>query len=165
MSRVWKFGDHIDTDIITPAQYITGNDREEFAKHAMKPVAPEFGEEVQEGDILIAGINFGCGSSRESAPIALLECGLEAVVAKSFSRIFFRNAINIGLPVYICSSAYEGVSDNDVVSVDHENSIIINESRNTRFKAEPHPNFIQDVIEAGGLLQYQKEKKSANGSD
>ena len=157
MGRVWKFGDSIDTDTITPAQYLTSYNKDEYVPHAMEPVAPNFGGESEKGDVIIAGTNFGCGSSRESAPIALKENGIQAVVAKSFARIFFRNSINIGLPVFICSEAHEKVDDEDDVEIDFENSAIINKTKSEKYIAERHPEFIRNIIDHGGIAEYRKQ--------
>lgn len=154
MGRVWKLGDNVDTDVITPTQYL--DSRERYVSHALEPLRPEFADEVAPGDVVVAGRNFGSGSSRESAAIALLDNEVEAVVAESFSRIFYRNAINIGLPVYICAEAAE-FEDGDSVSVDHDTSTIVNETTGAEYQAEEHPPFIQEIIRLGGLREYREQ--------
>lgn len=157
MARVWKFGDNIDTDTITPAEYIASNDPEHYAAHAMEPVRPEFANEADEGDIVVAGRNFGSGSSRETAPKAFEVLGMDAVVAQSFSRIFYRNAINIGLPVYICPEAYDGIEEGHDIAIDHTDGVIVNQSTGEQFQAEKHPAFIQEIIDSGGLAGYREQ--------
>jgi len=153
--KAWKFGDNIDTDQIIPAEYlITGNPKE-LAKHAFEKVRPEFAKKVGQGDVIVAGENFGCGSSREHAPRALLGAGISAVVAKSFARIFFRNSINIGLPVITCRiSAEEG----NKIEIDFEKGKIRNLNSGKEFKFKPLPKFLTELIEVGGLTEYTKKR-------
>jgi len=155
MGRVWKFGDNVDTDVITPSEY-KHQGREVYVAHVMEPIEPDFADEVEEGDVLVVGKNFGSGSSRETAAIAFLDNEVEAIVAKSFSRIFFRNAINIGLPVYVCPEAYENIGEDDEVEIDHEEGVIDDRTTGESFEAEQHPEFIQDIIDAGGLAEYRR---------
>lgn len=157
MARIWKFGDNIDTDVITPMEYISSNDPELYAAHAMEPVRPEFGSDVEPGDIVVGGSNFGTGSSRETAPQAFKELDVECVIAESFSRIFFRNAITIGLRVYICPDASERIEEGDDVSVDHGQGAIRNRSKRETYQAEHHPTFVKEIIEAGGLAGYRRD--------
>lgn len=156
MGRVWKFGHNIDTDIITPTQYLMNYDESEFVPHTLEPIKPDFADESEPGDIIVAGRNFGCGSSRESAAIAIKENGIEAIVAVSFARIFYRNAINIGLPVYICPGAYSGTEDGDSMHIEHTEGRVINETREREFSVNPHPEFVADILEAGGIGDYRQ---------
>jgi len=154
--NVWKFGDHIDTDVIIPARYLNTSDPEELASHCMEDYGRDFIKNIQSGDIIVAGENFGCGSSREHAPIAIKAAGISCVIAKSFARIFFRNAINIGLPIFESTEAFEQSRQDDVIEVNTEQGIIDNLSNNKRFKIKPLPDFIQNIISAGGLVEYVK---------
>lgn len=157
MGRVWKFGHSIDTDVIIPSQYVTTYDREVIADHAMEPAAPEFGQEASIGDIVVAGRNFGCGSSREAAAWAFTEHGIEAVIAASFARIFFRNAINNGLQVYISPEAAERIEESDDVEIVYgDETTIQNHSKNETYYPEQHPPFVQKILDAGGLGEYRK---------
>jgi len=151
----WKFGDDIDTDAVIPGRYLVINDPEELARHAFEGVRPEFAKKVQTGDIVVAGTNFGCGSSREHAPLALKGAGVDAVVAKSFARIFFRNAINIGLPLFVCAEANE-IDDGDTLEIDMTDGIIYDKTDGRCYKTTPLPSFLQDIVEAGGLIEYSK---------
>ena len=153
--RSWKFGDDIDTDAVIPGRYLVINDPEELARHAFEGVRPEFAKKVQTGDIVVAGTNFGCGSSREHAPLALKGAGVDAVVAKSFARIFFRNAINIGLPLFVCADANE-IDDSDTLEIDMADGIIYDKTDGRCYKTTPLPPFLQDIVEAGGLIEYSK---------
>lgn len=155
MGDVWKFGDNVDTDVITPSKY-KHRGREVYVAHAMEPIAPDFADEVEDGDVVVVGENFGTGSSRETAAIAFLDNGVEAVVAKSFARIFFRNAINVGLPVYVCPEAYDGIDEGDTVEVDHGSGTIRNTTTGASFSAEPHPPFLKEIVDAGGLVNYRR---------
>lgn len=157
--KVFKFGDDIDTDIIVPATYLSTFDPKELAKHCMEYTNPEFFKEVKEGDIVVAGKNFGCGSSREHAPIALKGCGVSIVIAKSFARIFYRNALNIGLYILECPDAVDGINANDEVSVDVDTGVITNLTSGKKYQAQPFPKFIQNIIECGGLINAIKAKK------
>jgi 3-isopropylmalate/(R)-2-methylmalate dehydratase small subunit len=153
--RAWKFGDDIDTDAIIPGRYLVINDPLELAEHLFEGVRPEMATQVRKGDIIVAGENFGCGSSREHAPLALKGAGITAVVAKSFARIFFRNAINIGLPLFICSEV-DGIRDGDSLEIDMAGGVIHNQSRGESYKTTPLPLFLQEIVEAGGLVEYTK---------
>lgn len=157
--KVYKFGDDIDTDIIVPATYLSTFDPKELAKHCMEYTNPEFYGQVKEGDIMVAGKNFGCGSSREHAPIAIKGCGVSIVIAKSFARIFYRNALNIGLYILECPDAVDGIDAGDEVSVDVDTGVITNITKNTTYQAQPFPKFIQNIIECGGLINAIKANK------
>ena len=149
---VHKYGDNIDTDVIIPARYLNTSDPSELASHCMEDIDKSFVSKVKKGDIVVGGANFGCGSSREHAPIAIKASGVELVIAKTFARIFYRNAINIGLAILECPEASERISDGDKVSVDFDTGIITNLTKNEVYTAQPFPPFIQDIIEKGGLL-------------
>ncbi|MBW1858087.1 MAG: 3-isopropylmalate dehydratase small subunit [Deltaproteobacteria bacterium] len=153
--RVWKFGDDINTDIITPGRYTVTTDRERLAKIAFIEYRPEFSEKVRKGDIIVAGKNFGCGSSREHSPIAIKAAGVEAILAENFARIFFRNAINIGLPIYI-SPDVDKFDDGDEIEADYNAGIIKNKTKNLEVHVKPLPEFVQKIVEAGGLIGYLK---------
>ena len=155
--RVFRYGDNVDTDVIIPARYLNTSDRKELASHCMEDIDSEFVKKAQKGDIIVAGRNFGCGSSREHAPIAIKESGISCVIATTFARIFFRNSINIGLPILECPEASEEIQDGDKVSVDFSTGIITDETTGKTYKAEPFPPFMQSLIEAGGLVPYIKE--------
>lgn len=157
--KVYKFGDDIDTDVIVPATYLSTFDPKELAKHCMEYTNPEFYSQVKEGDIIVAGRNFGCGSSREHAPIAIKGCGVSIVIAKSFARIFYRNALNIGLYILECPQAVDGISANDTVSVNVDTGLITNETTGKTYQAQPFPKFIQNIIECGGLINAIKANK------
>jgi 3-isopropylmalate/(R)-2-methylmalate dehydratase small subunit len=156
--RAFKFGDDINTDEIIPARYLNTSDPKELAKHVMEDADPEFPKKVQKGDIIVAGKNFGCGSSREHAPIAIKAAGVSAVIAKSFARIFYRNAINIGLPIFESPEAVEGIEEGDVVEINPETGVIRNITKGTEYKATPIPPDIRKIMEAGGLMEYAKQK-------
>ncbi len=151
-----KFGDNIDTDGIIPARYLNDPDPAALAAHCMEDVDASFAGKVQEGDILLGGWNFGCGSSREHAPMAIRACGVRCVIAASFARIFYRNAINIGFPVLECPRAALAIADGHQVSVDLDTGLIVDETTGTRYHAAPVPPFIRGIIEKGGLLPYVK---------
>ena len=155
--RVFRYGDNVDTDVIIPARYLNTSDRKELASHCMEDIDSEFVKKAQKGDIIVAGRNFGCGSSREHAPIAIKESGISCVIATTFARIFFRNSINIGLPILECPEASAEIQDGDKVSVDFSTGIITDETTGKTYKAEPFPPFVQSLIEAGGLVPYIKE--------
>ncbi|ABK13827.1 3-isopropylmalate dehydratase, small subunit [Methanothrix thermoacetophila PT] len=157
MARAWKFGNDIDTDVIIPGRYLVINDPEELAKHLFEGIRPEFAESVRHGDIIVAGTNFGCGSSREHAPLAIKAAGVEAVIARSFARIFFRNSINIGLPLLICADA-EKIDDGDSVVVDISRGIVQNISKKESYPTTPLPPFLQEIVRSGGLLNYTKKQ-------
>ncbi|MGI6563815.1 MAG: 3-isopropylmalate dehydratase small subunit [Clostridia bacterium] len=150
--RVFKYGDHVDTDVIIPARYLNTTDPAELAKHCMEDIDKTFVDRVKEGDIMVAGINFGCGSSREHAPIAIKASGIRCVIAKSFARIFFRNAINTGLTIMECEEAAEEIKEGDEVKVDPTKGTITNVTTGKTYKAQPFPDFLQEIISAGGLL-------------
>lgn len=152
--NVFKYGDHVDTDVIIPAKYLNTADPKELAKHCMEDIDTEYATKVQEGDIIVAGVNFGCGSSREHAPLAIKGSGASCIIARTFARIFFRNSINIGLPILECSEAVDGISAGDVVEVDTDTGIITNVTTGKEFKAQPFPEFLQNLITSGGLVKY-----------
>ena len=148
-----KYGDNVDTDVIIPARYLNTIDKKELASHCMEDIDASFTAKVQAGDIMVAGYNFGCGSSREHAPLAIKESGISLVIAKSFARIFYRNAINIGLAILECEEASDGISDGDKVEADLDNGVIYNRTTGKSFKTQPFPAFIQKIIQNGGLVQ------------
>ncbi len=154
--KVIKYGDNVDTDVIIPARYLNTTDKKELASHCMEDLDKSFVSKVKSGDIMVAGKNFGCGSSREHAPIAIKESGITLVIAKSFARIFYRNSINIGLAIIECTEAAEDIDDGDIISVDFDSGYITNETKNKEYKAEAFPPFIQSIIEAGGLINAVK---------
>ena len=148
-----KYGDNVDTDVIIPARYLNTIDKKELASHCMEDIDKEFVNKVRVGDIMIAGSNFGCGSSREHAPIAIKESGISLVIAKSFARIFYRNSINIGLAILECPEASENISEGDVVEADLDDGVIYNRTTGKNFKTNPFPEFIQKIITNGGLVE------------
>lgn len=150
--NVHRYGRDIDTDVIIPARYLTTSDPIELAKHCMEDLDTEFVNKVAQGDIIVADENFGCGSSREHAPIAIKASGVDVVIAKSFARIFYRNSINTGLAILECPEAVDAIKDGDVVSVDTDTGTIVDETTGQSFTAQPFPPFIADIIEQGGLL-------------
>ena len=150
---VRKYGDNIDTDVIIPARYLNTIDKKELASHCMEDIDKDFVKKVTPGDIMIAGYNFGCGSSREHAPIAIKESGISLVIAKSFARIFYRNSINIGLAIVECEDAVDGISEGDVVEADLDAGVIYNKTTGKSFNTKPFPEFIQRIISAGGLIE------------
>ena len=156
LGKVLKFGDNIDTDVILPGKYLVLTDPKELAKHAMEGLDKEFSKKAEKGVIIVAGENFGCGSSREHAPIALKNAGVKAIIAKSFARIFYRNAINIGLPVLECKEAFEKIEENDEVLIDLSNGEIIDKTKNLTFKFIPLPPFLLDILNQGGLIKKLK---------
>ncbi len=157
--KVIKYGDNVDTDVIIPARYLNTSDHTELASHCMEDLDTTFVSRVQKGDIMVAGQNFGCGSSREHAPIAIKASGISLVIAKSFARIFYRNSINIGLAIVECPEAAEEISEGDKVEADLDNGIIRNLTTGKEYKTAPFPEFIQKIIENGGLIS-----SIANGS-
>ena len=157
--KTWKFGDHVDTDVIIPARYLNAPEPSELAKHCMEDIDASFAGSVEKGDIMVGGWNFGCGSSREHAPVAIQASGVSCVIAASFARIFYRNAINIGFPILECPEASEAIKAGDIVSVDTETGVITDETTGMTFKAKPFPEFIKKIIESGGLLPYLKDKE------
>ena len=154
---VFKYGDNIDTDVIIPARYLNTQNPQELAAHCMEDIDNTFITRVQPGDIMVGGENFGCGSSREHAPLAIKTAGVSCVIAKSFARIFYRNAINIGLPILECPAASEAIANGDTVAVDFDTGLITDETTGQTFEAAPFPPFIQKIITAGGLLNSLKE--------
>jgi 3-isopropylmalate/(R)-2-methylmalate dehydratase small subunit len=156
--RVWKFGNDIDTDVIIPARYLNTSDPLELAKHVMEGIDRDFFQKVRTGDIIVAGKNFGCGSSREHAPIAIKAAGIQAVIAKSFARIFYRNAFNIGLPIFESHNASEKIQEADVIEIDADKGILKNATRQEEYQANPIPQFMQELISAGGLVEWTKRK-------
>jgi 3-isopropylmalate/(R)-2-methylmalate dehydratase small subunit len=152
--NVIKYGDNVDTDVIIPARHLNTSDPKELAMHCMEDLDPGFAGRVKAGDIIVAGTNFGCGSSREHAPIAIKASGISCVIAKTFARIFYRNAINIGLPIVECPEAAEDIRDGDVVEVDFDTGTITNMTRNRSYRAVPFPGFMQEIIRAEGLVGY-----------
>lgn len=155
-----QYGDHVDTDVIIPARYLNTQSHRELASHCMEDIDKDFTSKVKEGDIMVAGVNFGCGSSREHAPIAIKASGISCVIAKNFARIFYRNSINIGLPILECPAASEGIGDGDEVSVDFDTGVIANITKNETYQAEPFPPFIKDMIAKGGLMASLKAREA-----
>ena len=153
--RVWKFGDNIDTDLIIAARYLNTSEPSELAKHVMEDADPEFVSKMQKGDIIVAGENFGCGSSREHAPIALKAAGISAIVAPTFARIFYRNAFNMGLPIFELKEVDE-INEGDTIRIDMDSGEIINETTGKSYKFNPIPEFMQELVNAGGLIEYAK---------
>lgn len=158
--KVFKYGDNVDTDVIIPARYLNIADVKELSAHAMEDIDDAFVKKVQPGDIIVATRNFGCGSSREHAPLVLKENGVSCVIAASFARIFYRNAINIGLPILECAEAAERISAGDVVSIDFDTGAIVNQTKQESYQAAAFPPFIQNIIRAGGLLKSLKEREA-----
>ncbi len=155
---VFRYGDNIDTDVIIPARYLNTSNHKELAMHCMEDIDASFIKKVKQGDIIVADKNFGCGSSREHAPIAIKESGISCVIARTFARIFYRNSLNIGLPILECEEACDGIKAGDVVSVDFSSGLITNETSGKTFQSEPFPPFMQALIQAGGLAPYMVEK-------
>ncbi|HIT02710.1 MAG TPA: 3-isopropylmalate dehydratase small subunit [Candidatus Enterenecus merdae] len=156
--KVYKYGDNVDTDVIIPARYLNAPDEKSLAAHCMEDIDASFAPSVEAGDIVVGGNNFGCGSSREHAPLALKACGVKCVIAKSFARIFYRNAINIGFPILECPEAVDGISAGDQVTVDFQTGEIVNQSTGKRFQAAPFPEFVNGIISSGGLLASLKAR-------
>ncbi|MBT3363507.1 MAG: 3-isopropylmalate dehydratase small subunit [Chloroflexi bacterium] len=161
--KVFKYGANVDTDAIIPARYLNVSDPDELAKHCMEDIDTEFVSKVSKDDIIVATTNFGCGSSREHAPLAIKTVGVSCVVAKSFARIFMRNAINIGLPLLESAEAVDDTDAGDVLEVELESGKIVNTTKNQTFTAKAYPEFMLELIEAGGLVEYTKRKISAKG--
>ena len=155
--KVHKYGDNVDTDVIIPARYLNTADHKELASHCMEDIDKEFTSKVKDGDIMVGGSNFGCGSSREHAPIAIKNSGISCVIAKTFARIFFRNSINIGLAILECPEASEKIENGDVVSIDFDTGVITNVTKNESYKAEPFPEFVKEIIKADGLMNSLKK--------
>ena len=156
---VYKYGDNIDTDVIIPARYLNTQDAKELASHCMEDIDKSFVTKVKQGDIMVGGENFGCGSSREHAPLAIKSAGVDCVIAKSFARIFYRNSINIGLPILECPAASEAIADGDTVAIDFDTGVITDVTTGATFQAEPFPPFIQNIIQKGGLMASIREGK------
>lgn len=156
---VFKYGDNIDTDVIIPARYLNTSDPKELASHCMEDIDTEFIKKVKQGDIMVGEKNFGCGSSREHAPIAIKEAGISCVIAKSFARIFYRNSINIGLPILECEQAADEIKNGDEVEVDFSTGAIHDLTSGKSYQAQPFPEFIQDIIASGGLIEAVKQDK------
>ncbi len=156
--KTWKFGDNVDTDQIIPAEYLTTGDAKKLAAHAFAKVRPEFSEEVKEGDVIVAADNFGCGSSREHAPRALIGAGISCVIAKSFARIFFRNSINIGLPL-VEADVFGRIEEGDEIEVKFDKGVIRNQTKKEEYRFEPLPEFMQKLLDSGGLIPYIKGQK------
>lgn len=154
--KVYRYGDNVDTDVIIPARYLNAPDEKSLASHCMEDIDAQFAGTVEPGDIVVAGANFGCGSSREHAPLALKACGVKCVIAASFARIFYRNAINIGLPIFECEAASDGIAAGDEVRVDFDTGLITNLTKNEMYQAQPLPPFIQNIVNRGGLLNSLK---------
>jgi 3-isopropylmalate/(R)-2-methylmalate dehydratase small subunit len=160
MGRAWCYGDSVDTDVIIPARYLTTTDEAELARHALEDLDPHFVSAVQPGDVVVAGSNFGCGSSREHAPIALKGAGVGAVVARSFARIFFRNAINTGLVIVTCPELVDITDSGDKIEVDIAKGLVSNVTKAQTFQAEPLPDFILEIVESGGLVEWVRRRTS-----
>lgn len=156
--KVYKYGANVDTDVIIPARHLNDPSPAALASHCMEDIDADFATKVQAGDIIVAGANFGCGSSREHAPLAIKSCGVKCVIAPSFARIFYRNAINIGFPILECPEAVDGVNPGDQVSVDFQSGVIVNETTGRTFQAVPFPEFVNGIIEHGGLLRSLKAR-------
>ena len=156
---VYKYGDNIDTDVIIPARYLNTQDAKELASHCMEDIDKSFVTKVKQGDIMVGGENFGCGSSREHAPLAIKSAGIDCVIAKSFARIFYRNAIPVGLPILECPAASEAIADGDTVAIDFDTGVITDVTTGATFQAEPFPPFIQNIIAKGGLMASIREGK------
>ena len=152
--KVFRYKDNVDTDVIIPARYLNTSAPAELAAHCMEDIDTSFVKRVEKGDIIVADKNFGCGSSREHAPLAIKAGGIGCVIARSFARIFYRNAINIGLPILECEAACDGIKEGDIVSVNFDNGVITNETKGESYQAEPFPPFMQALIKAGGLASY-----------
>jgi len=162
--KAWIFGDDINTDLIIPARFLITTDEKELGKNLFADLKPEFSQKIDQGDIIVAGKNFGCGSSREHAPLAIKGAGISCVIALSFARIFFRNAINIGLPIVECKEAKE-IKEKDLLEIDLEKGIINNLTQNKIYKTEPFPKFLQELINVGGLMNYVKDILNRKGEE
>lgn len=157
--RVFKYGDNVDTDVIIPARYLNTSDPKELAAHCMEDIDLDFAKNVQQGDIIVANKNFGCGSSREHAPIAIKESGVRCVIASTFARIFYRNAINIGLPILECDQAVKSIEAGDELEVNFDTGVIKNITKNEEYQGEAFPEFMQKIINSNGLIGYIKDSK------
>lgn len=157
--KIYKYKDNVDTDVIIPARYLNSFDAKELASHAMVDIDPTFASTVEKGDIIVAGQNFGCGSSREHAPLCLKTAGVKCVIAKSFARIFYRNSINIGFPIMECEEAADKIEKGDEVEVNFSTGVITNKTKNETYQSQPFPEFLQKMIDADGLVNYVNSKK------
>ena len=157
--KIYKYKDNVDTDVIIPARYLNSFDAKELASHAMVDIDPTFASTVEKGDIIVAGQNFGCGTSREHAPLCLKTAGVKCVIAKSFARIFYRNSINIGFPIMECEEAADKIEKGDEVEVDFSTGVITNKTKNETYQSQPFPEFLQKMIDADGLVNYVNSKK------
>ncbi len=157
--KIYKYKDNVDTDVIIPARYLNSFDAKELASHAMVDIDPTFASTVEKGDIIVAGQNFGCGSSREHAPLCLKTAGVKCVISKSFARIFYRNSINIGFPIMECEEAADKIEKGDEVEVDFSTGVITNKTKNETYQSQPFPEFLQKMIDADGLVNYVNSKK------
>ena len=157
--KIYKYGDNVDTDVIIPARYLNSFDAKELATHAMVDIDPDFANTVEQGDIIVAGQNFGCGSSREHAPLCLKTAGVKCIIAKSFARIFYRNSINIGFPIMECPEAVDGIEQGDEVTVDFGSGVITNVTKGKSYQSQPFPEFLQKMIAADGLVNYVNAKR------
>ncbi len=157
--KIYKYKDNVDTDVIIPARYLNSFDAKELASHAMVDIDPTFASTVEKGDIIVAGQNFGCGSSREHAPLCLKTAGVKCVIAKSFARIFYRNSINIGFPIMECEEAADKIEKGDEVEVDFSTGVITNKTKNETYQSQPFTEFLQKMIDADGLVNYVNSKK------
>ncbi|WP_251493709.1 3-isopropylmalate dehydratase small subunit [Otoolea muris] len=158
--HVFKYGDNVDTDVIIPARYLNATEGAELAKHCMEDIDREFVRKVEKGDIIVASKNFGCGSSREHAPLAIRCAGVSCVIAETFARIFYRNAINIGLPIIECPEAAKAIAAGDEVEIDFDSGVITDKTKNTSFQGQAFPEFMQRIITAGGLVNYINGKET-----
>ena len=161
--KAWKYGDDVDTDVIIPARYLNTSNPAELAGHCMEDIDASFATKVSKGDFIVAGKNFGCGSSREHAPIAIKESGIACVIANTFARIFYRNSLNVGLPILECPEAVADISNGDTVEVDLESGRITDVTTGKTYQAKPFPPFMRELIEVGGLVNYAKTKFGARG--
>ncbi len=164
MPRAWKYGDNVDTDVIIPARYLVTGDPARLGLHCLENLDPEFLQGRQPGDLIVGGRNFGCGSSREHAPLAIKGAGVSAVIAESFARIFFRNAINIGLRVYESPAAAQGIRMGDEVEIDEGSAVIVNATRGERYEIVPLPPFVQEIVSAGGLMAKLRQELQRGGA-
>ncbi len=158
--KAWRFGDDVDTDVIIPARYLNTSDPDQLAEHCMEDADPDFPQKVEKGDIIVGGKNFGCGSSREHAPIAIKAAGISCVIAGSFARIFYRNAFNMGLPIFESREASDRIRTGDILEVDPASGTIRNLTRDEIFRAEPYPGFMMDLIDSGGLIPFLLKERS-----
>ena len=160
LGKVFKYGDNVDTDVIIPARYLNSSDPAELATHCMEDIATDFVSQVQKGDIIVAEKNFGCGSSREHAPIAIKASGVSCVIAETFARIFYRNSINIGLPIIECKEASRRIAAGDEVEIDFDSGIITNKTKGETYQGQAFPEFMQKIIQAEGLMNYINAKEA-----